>query len=217
MNAKTLDEITTEQLFTRLAKISQSNQEKVTSSSFRVDINIISSNLRGRGLEEKNKKQMVRKGLLPPHLLNNRCLITIVNDDNKCAAMAIAVAMVHWNYTEEKSDTKDQWNFFCKNGYKEQDWAAEDLCRNVGVNWELGEDMDYADLRKFDEFLSDWNILVYDARAQYRRSYCTKTNYEENSKYIMLYICQGHYFVITNPKAFFKKKTQVLDLQKGIR
>ena len=145
--------------------------------------------------------------------IDKRSIVTIRNDDELCAACALAVGIAHCEMKANPNcrELKLDYDLVKRSNRPFQKMCALELFERAGLT---PGPVGLEDLDCFQNILTDYQIKVVSARHLNTIIYCGKSN---SCKVIHLYLDQerGHFDVIVNMKAFVGGVYYCIDCEKS--
>ena len=185
----TVEELTTERVFSQIERVIQSNQEFRLNDTVTIDINHVKTP-QGRG---RSKRTTLN---IRDHLKEKKSVIRINNKDDFCLARALAVSIARI----EKDPKYNQ--IIRPDRYYIQLERALDL--HVAANVPLGP-CGIEEVKLFQNYLSDYQIIIVSGTHNNSIIYPPKPPGTDEKPIISLYFHNNHFDVITKLPGFLNK------------
>ena len=186
----TVEQLTTERVFSQIERVIQSNQEFRLNDTVTIDINHVKTP-QGRG-KSKRKRTIFK---IRDHLKAKKSIIRINNNDDFCLARALAVSIARI----EKDPKYDQ---IIRSGRHIQLDRALDL--HVAANVPLGP-CGIDEVKLFQQYLSNYQIIVVSGTHNNSIIYPPKPPGTDEKPIISLYFHNNHFDVITTLPGFLNR------------
>ncbi|KAI8493979.1 hypothetical protein Bbelb_283260 [Branchiostoma belcheri] len=192
-------QMTPELILSEVERVTQSHEDFVIDDSFFVNLVSVQMPEKGSGYHSFFCN-------IDKFLQNKTCIIQIKNEDTLCCGRALVVARER---LEKENDPRVQsrWNSV-RQGCRIQSVLAEELYESAGV---AKGPCGLPELQKFQELLSDYQIIVVSAKELNRVVFKGPSK----EKRLLLYLIRGHYHVITSLPAFFERSYYCYDCNRG--
>ena len=186
----TVEDLTTEKVFSQIERVIQSNQEFRLNDTVTIDINHVETP-EGRG-KSRVKRTIFNIG---DHLKEKRSIIRINNKDDFCLARALAVAIARIEKDPKYNQISDSRNHI-------QLDRALDL--HVAANVPLGP-CGIDEVKLFQNYLVNYQIIVVSGAHNNSIIYPSKPPGTDEKPIISLYYHNNHFDVITTLPGFLNK------------
>ena len=184
----TVEELTTERVFSQIERVIQSNQEFRLNDTVTIDINHVKTP-EGSG---KSKRTTFN---IRDHLKEKKSIIRINNKDDFCLARALAVSIARI----EKDPKYEQIRKSCNHIQLDR---ALDL--HVAANVPLGP-CGIDEVKLFQNYLSNYQIIIVSGTHNNSIIYPPKPPGTDEKPIISLYFHDNHFDVITKLPGFLNK------------
>ena len=186
----TVEELTTERVFSQIERVIQSNQEFRLNDTVTIDINHVKTP-EGRG-----KSKLKRATLnIRDHLKKKKSIIRINNTDDFCLARALAVSIA-------RIENDPKYNQIEHSNRHIQLDRALDL--HVAANVPLGP-CGIEEVKLFQNYLVNYQIIVVSGTHNNSIIYPPKPPGTDEKPIISLYYHNNHFDVITTLPGFLKR------------
>ena len=184
----TVDDLTTERVFSQIERVIQSNQEFRLNDTVTIDINHVKTP-EGRG---KSKRTIFN---IRDHLKEKKTIIRINNKDDFCLARALAVAIARIENDPKYKQITDSRKPL-------QREKALDL--HVAANVPLGP-CGIDEVKLFQNYLTNYQIIVVSGAHNNSIIYPPKPPGTDKKPIISLYYHDNHFDVITKLPGFLMR------------
>ena len=184
----TVEELTTERVFSQIERVIQSNQEFRLNDTVIIDINHVKTP-EGSG---KSKRTIFN---IRDHLKEKRSVVCINNTDDLCLARALAVAIARIENDPKYKQIRDS-------GKPLQREKAFDL--HEAANVPLGP-CGIDEVKLFQNYLVNYQIIVVSGAHNNSIIYPSKPPGTDEKPIISLYYHNNHFDVITTLPGFLKR------------
>ena len=184
----TVEELTTERVFSQIERVIQSNQEFRLNDTVIIDINHVKTP-EGSG---KSKRTIFN---IRDHLKEKRSVVCINNTDDLCLACALAVAIARIENDPKYKQIRDS-------GKPLQREKAFDL--HEAANVPLGP-CGIDEVKLFQNYLVNYQIIVVSGAHNNSIIYPSKPPGTDEKPIISLYYHNNHFDVITTLPGFLKR------------
>ena len=184
----TVDDLTTERVFSQIERVIQSNQEFRLNDTVTIDINHVKTP-EGRG---KKKRTIFN---IRDHLKEKRSLIRINNTDDFCLARALAVSIA-------RIEKDPQYAQIIKSDRPVQREKAFDL--HEAANVPLGP-CGMNEVKLFQQYLINYQIIVVSGAHNNSIIYPSEPPGTDEKPIISLYYHDNHFDVITKLPGFLSR------------
>ena len=186
----TVEQLTTERVFSQIERVIQSNQEFRLNDTVTIDINHVKTP-QGRG-KRKGKRTTFN---IRDHLKEKKSIIRINNKDDFCLARALAVSIA-------KIENDPRYAQIIKPDRPVQLERALDL--HQAANVPLGP-CGIDEVKLFQSYLSSYQIIVVSGTHNNSIIYPPKPPGTDEKPIISLYFHNNHFDVITSIPGFLNK------------
>ena len=186
----TVEELTTERVFSQIERVIQSNQEFRLNDTVTIDINHVESP-QGRG-KSKSKRTTLN---IREHLKAKKTIIRINNKDDFCLARALAVAIAKIENDPKYNQIKDS------RGHIQLDRALD---LHQAANVPLGP-CGIEEVKLFQNYLSNYQIIIVSGTHNNSIIYPPKPPDIDEKPIISLYLHDNHFDVITKLPGFLNR------------
>ena len=185
-----VEELTTERVFSQIERVIQSNQEFRLNDTVTIDINHVESP-QGRG-KSKSKRTTLN---IREHLKAKKTIIRINNKDDFCLARALAVAIAKIENDPKYNQIKDS------RGHIQLDRALD---LHQAANVPLGP-CGIEEVKLFQNYLSNYQIIIVSGTHNNSIIYPPKPPDTDEKPIISLYLHDNHFDVITKLPGFLNR------------
>ena len=185
-----VEELTTERVFSQIERVIQSNQEFRLNDTVTIDINHVESP-QGRG-KSKSKRTTLN---IREHLKAKKTIIRINNKDDFCLARALAVAIAKIENDPKYNQIKDS------RGHIQLDRALD---LHQAANVPLGP-CGIEEVKLFQNYLSNYQIIIVSGTHNNSIIYPPKPSDTDEKPIISLYLHDNHFDVITKLPGFLNR------------
>ena len=185
-----VEELTTERVFSQIERVIQSNQEFRLNDTVTIDINHVESP-QGRG-KSKSKRTTLN---IREHLKAKKTIIRINNEDDFCLARALAVAIAKIENDPKYNQIKDS------RGHIQLDRALD---LHQAANVPLGP-CGIEEVKLFQNYLSNYQIIIVSGTHNNSIIYPPKPPDTDEKPIISLYLHDNHFDVITKLPGFLNR------------
>ena len=186
----TVEELTTEKVFSQIERVIQSNQEFRLNDTVTIDINHVKTP------EGREKNRLKRTTLnIRDHLKKKKSLIRINNKDDFCLARALAVSIA-------RIEKDPQYAQIIKSDRPVQRERAFDL--HEAANVPLGP-CGIEEVKLFQNYLVNYQIIVVSGTHNNSIIYPPKPPATDEKPIISLYYHNNHFDVITTLPGFLSR------------
>ena len=186
----TVEELTTEKVFSQIERVIQSNQEFRLNDTVIIDINHVETP-EGSG-KTKHKRTFFN---IRDHLKEKKSIICINNKDDLCLARALAVAIA-------RIENDPKYKHICNSSRPLQREKAFDL--HEAANVPLGP-CGIDEVKLFQNYLVNYQIIVVSGAHNNRIIYPPKPPDTDEKPIISLYYHNNHFDVITKLPGFLSR------------
>ena len=186
----TVEELTTERVFSQIERVIQSNQEFRLNDTVTIDINHVKSP-QGSG-KSKSKRTTLN---IRDHLKAKKSVIRINNKDDFCLARALAVSIA-------RIENDPQYAQISKSDRHIQLERALDL--HVAANVPLGP-CGIDEVKLFQNYLTNYQIIIVSGTHNNSIIYPPKPPGTDEKPIISLYFHNNHFDVITKLPGFLNR------------
>ena len=186
----TVEELTTERVFSQIERVIQSNQEFRLNDTVTIDINHVKTP------EGSGKSKLKRTSLnIRDHLKEKKSIIRINNTDDFCLARALAVAIA-------RIENDPKYNQITNSRNPLQRERAFDL--HEAANVPLGP-CGIDEVKLFQNYLVNYQIIVVSGTHNNSIIYPPKPPDTDEKPIISLYYHNNHFDVITSIPGFLSR------------
>ena len=186
----TVEQLTTERVFSQIERVIQSNQEFRLNDTVTIDINHVESP------QGKGKSKLKRTTLnIREHLKEKKSIIRINNKDDFCLARALAVSIARTENDPKYNQIKDS------RGHIQLDRALD---LHQAANVPLGP-CGIEEVKLFQNYLSNYQIIIVSGTHNNCIIYPPKPPGTDEKPIISLYFHNNHFDVITKLPGFLSK------------
>ena len=186
----TVEQLTTERVFSQIERVIQSNQEFRLNDTVIIDINHVKTP-EGRG-----KSKLKRTTLnIRDHLKAKKSIICINNNDDFCLARALAVSIARIEHDPKYKQIRDS---------REHIQLDRALDLYVAANVPLGP-CGIDEVKLFQNYLTNYQIIVVSGDHNNSIIYPPKPPGTDEKPIIGLYLHDNHFDVITSIPGFLSK------------
>ena len=184
----TVEDLTTERVFSQIERVIQSNQEFCLNDTVTIDINHVKTP-EGRG---KKKRTIFN---IRDHLKEKRSIIRINNKDDFCLARALAVAIARIENDPKYNQISDSRNHIQLDRALDLHQAANVPLGPCGID----------EVKLFQNYLVNYQIIVVSGTHNNSIIYPPKPPDTDEKPIISLYYHNNHFDVITKLPGFLRR------------
>ena len=184
----TVEDLTTERVFSQIERVIQSNQEFRLNDTVTIDINHVKTP-EGRG---KKKRTIFN---IRDHLKEKRSIIRINNKDDFCLARALAVAIARIENDPKYNQISDSRNHIQLDRALDLHQAANVPLGPCGID----------EVKLFQNYLVNYQIIVVSGTHNNSIIYPPKPPDTDEKPIISLYYHNNHFDVITKLPGFLRR------------